>query len=329
MIENAKLSQQFVLVTGANGFVGSHVINALLRNGYSVKAVVRNPWSNAPYGVEVLVANLSLPIDWNDALRGVTTIIHLAARVHQMDESLQMALDEYKNINTRATLVLAEQAAKAGVKRFIYLSSIAVNGAFTAPGEYFTEQSEPSPVSPYAISKYESELGLQKLAHKYAMEYVIIRPPMVYGLEAPGNFSRLVSIIKSRIPLPFGLASNYRSFIFIKNLLNFILVCIEHPTAGNQLFLVSDDDDLSIQALVKKISRNLRLRTMNFPFPIGVLEKFFVIFGKVALKNQLFKPMRVDISKARIMLGWTPPYSSTKGLELSIKNNNSSVRYNK
>ena len=322
MMTNTALSPQCALVTGANGFVGSHVIDALLKNGCSVKAVVRNAWSNAPQGIEVLVADLSLPVDWSDALCGVTTIIHLAARVHKIDKSPQKVLDEFRSINTRATLELAEQAAKAGVKRFIYLSSVAVNGAFTAPGEYFTEQSEPRPISPYAISKYESELGLQKLAQQYAMEHVIIRPPMVYGLDAPGNFSRLVSLMKTRIPLPFGSASNFRSLIFIENLTNFIMLCIKHPAAANELFLVSDNDDISLSYLIAEISKNLKLCAWVFPVPLGFLEIVLRIIGKDGLVNQLLRPMKIDMAKAQLVLEWTPPYSFNGGLNLSITKRN-------
>ena len=246
MTVNPTADPKLILVTGANGFIGSHVIEALSTKGYIVKAVARNALRSSSANVEMIAADLSLPIDWGEALGGVSTIIHLAARVHQMNEAPQMALDEFKNINTRATLELAEQAAKAGVNRFIYLSTIAVNGAFTLPGECFAEVSTPCPQSSYAISKYEAELGLQKIAQQYPMEVVIVRPPMVYGANAPGNFSKLVSLIKTRIPLPFGCAKNPRSFIFIGNLVSFIETCINHPAAGNQLFLVSDADDVSL-----------------------------------------------------------------------------------
>jgi nucleoside-diphosphate-sugar epimerase len=319
MMANTTLNQQCILVTGANGFVGSHVIDALLTSGYSVKAVVRNTWSDAPQGVDLLIADLSLPFDWSDALQGVTAIIHLAARVHQTDESPQMAIEEFRNINTRATLELADQAAIIGVKRFLYLSTIAVNGVFTAPGEYFTEQSEPSPKSSYATSKYESELGLLKIAQKYPMEVTIIRPPMIYGFNAPGNFSRLISIIKTRIPLPFAQAKSLRSFIFIQNLVSFITLCVHHPSAGNELFLVSDNDDVSLNDLVSQISYNLEFRPRVFSFSLRLLGLVLIIFGQRTLVNQMFKPMRINVSKARALLGWRPPFSSLMGLNLSVK----------
>lgn len=319
MMVNSKAMAQCVLVTGANGFVGSYVIDGLLEAGYSVKAVVRKSWSNPPKGVELIVADLSLPIDWSNVLKGVTTIIHLAAIVHQMNESPQMTPEEYRNINTDATLMFAEQAAKANVKRFIYLSTIAVNGAFTEPGEYFTEQSEPKPKSFYAISKYESELGLQKLALLYPMEVTIVRPPMVYGEKAPGNFSRLVSLVQAGIPLPFRLAQNPRSFIFIENLTSFILACVEHPAAGNELFLVSDDDDISLYILISQISNNLELRPRVFSLSVRLLEHVFIVFGRRDLVNQLLKPMRINISKACSLLGWNPPYSAFLGLSNSVK----------
>ena len=310
-----------VLVTGANGFIGSHVIEALLTKGYPLKAVARNALRSTPPNVEMIAADLSLPVDWREALGGVSNIIHLAARVHQMNESPKMALDEFKNINTRATLELAEQAAKAGVNRFIYLSTMAVNGTFTLPGESFTEVSTPCPQSSYAISKYEAELGLQKIARQYPMEVVIIRPPMVYGANAPGNFSKLVSLIKTRIPLPFGCAKNPRSFIFIGNLVSFIESCINHPAAGNELFLASDADDVALCSMIEQISRNLELTSNIFPLPLAMLEGLLILLGRRGLANQLLKPMRIDISKAQNLLGWIPPYSVIGGLKLSVNTN--------
>ena len=311
-----------VLVTGANGFVGSHVVDELLKNGYQVKAVVRSEWKNVPQGVEIIHADLSVPVDWSAALRGVTTIIHSAARVHQMAESSKMGVDEHRNHNTRATLELAEQAAKADVQRFIYISTIAINGVFTNLGQYFSESSEPNPQSSYASSKYEAELGLAKVAHRYPIEIVTIRPPMVYGANAPGNFSRLVSLVKTRIPLPFGLADNPRSFIFVNNLVNFIMLCIDHPGAGNQLFLVSDGEDVSLRSMICQISDHLQLKSCEFPFPLSLLKSIFFLLGRSELSNQLLKSMRVDISKARKLLGWVPPYSSSDGLAISLKNTN-------
>lgn len=318
MVSSTSISKS-VLVTGANGFVGSHVIDWLLKAGYTVKAVVRNSWESPPVGVELIVADLSVRVDWSNALQDVATIIHLAARVHQMKQSPQMTLEQYRIVNTHATLDFAEQAAKAGVKRFVYLSSIAVNGTFTELSEFFTEQSEPKPKSSYAISKYESELGLQKLALLYPMEVTIIRPPMVYGENAPGNFSRLVAIVKTGIPLPFRLAKNQRSFIFIENLASFILACVEHPAAGNELFLISDDDDISLCILICEISKNLKKRPKVFSLSVRLLEPIFIFFGQKTLVNQLLKPMRINISKARSLLGWDPPYSSFFGLRNSIK----------
>jgi len=318
---NAESCPRCVLVTGAHGFVGSHIVDALLKNGYSVKAVVRNAWSNAPKGVEVLIADLSKSVNWNNALCGVTTIIHLAARVHQKNQP-HMALEEFRNINTRATLELAEQASNVGVKQFIYLSTIAVNGTFTEPGEKFTEQSESRPKGSYAISKYEAELGLKRLAEQRPMALTIIRPPMVYGKNAPGNFSRLISLIKTRIPLPFGSVVNLRSFIFIENLTDFIMLCVEHPDARNELFLVSDNDDRSLKTMIFQISNILELRVGVFPFPVSWLEWALRLIRRSDMVNQLLKPMQIDITKAHVLLGWTAPYGVSDGLTISIKNKN-------
>jgi nucleoside-diphosphate-sugar epimerase len=319
MMEKSSSPLQCILVTGANGFMGSHVIDALLMAGYSVKALVRSPWKNAPHGVECIVADLSTSVDWGKTFDGVGTIIHLAARVHQMHELPQTAPTEYRRINTCATLELADQAAKAGVKHFIYLSTMAVNGSHTKANACFNELSAPNPISSYAISKYEAELGLQKLAQQYPMQVTTIRPPMVYGKNAPGNFMRLVSLIKTGVPLPFSLAKNLRSFIFIDNLVSFILTCIARPAAGHELYLISDDDDLSLNELIVQISCNLNVRVKMFPIPLVLLEGILKILGKGGLANQLLKPMRMDISKARNILGWRAPISAADGLRHSLK----------
>ena len=319
MIENSASDSRVVLVTGANGFVGSHLVKALVKRGHYIKAVVRKKPQNTPESVEIVSENLSESVDWASHLGAVSTVIHLAARVHQMNESPQDSLDDFRNVNTRATLELAEQSAKAGVKRFIYLSTMAVNGSFTLPGEFFTENSPPYPKSSYAISKYEAELGLQKIAQQYPMEVVIIRPPMVYGANAPGNFSKLVSLVKTRIPLPFAAAKNLRSFIYIGNLVNFIAVCVDHPVAGNELFLVSDIDDVSLSSMIEQISKNLNLRGSLFAFPLTVLERVLTLLGRGGLANQLLKPMRIDASKAQRLLDWIPPCSSADGMRFSVK----------
>ena len=312
-------SPHCILVTGANGFVGSHVIGALLKSGYTVKAVVHKTSDNVPSGVELIVVDISVPFNWSKALSGVTTIIHLAARVHQMDESPHIALKECRNINTRATLELAQEAAKAGIQRFIYLSTIAINGAFTEVGEFFTEESTVNPKGSYAISKYEAELGLQKLAKTCSMVVTIIRPPMIYGVKASGNFSRLITLVRSSMPLPFGLVKNPRSFIFIENLVSFILTCINHPDAGNELFLVSDDEDLSLSELILQLSSYLNVNAKLLPVPLGFLQIILIVIGKGGLANKLVKPMRINIAKARSLFGWSPPYSAVIGLNLSTK----------
>lgn len=318
MKTNQMSDPKFILVTGANGFVGSSVVKSMVNMGYSIKAVMRKASHNHSEAVEIITADLSHPIDWAHDLKGISTVIHLAARVHQMNESPQDSLDEFRNINTRATLELAEQSAKAGVRRFIYLSTMAVNGSHTLPGEFFTEDSQPNPRSSYALSKYASEQGLKKISEQYPMEVVIIRPPMVYGANAPGNFSKLVSLIKSRVPLPFALAKAPRSFIYIGNLVNFIEVCINHPGAANEIFLVSDADDISLAFMIDQISRSLHLRVNLFPLPIALLEGLLTLLGRSGLANQLLKPMRIDISKAQGLLEWVPQYSSIDGVKFSI-----------
>lgn len=319
--KNLIIDPKTILVTGANGFIGLHLIHALVEKDYCIKAAVRNAAKIQCTSIDVIDADLSGSIDWTENLRDVTTVIHLAARVHKMNESSYDSLDAFRNINTRATLELAEQAAIVGVKRFIYLSTVAVNGSYTISGESFTESSQPCPKSAYAISKYESEQGLKKLSEQYPMEFVIIRPPMVYGAHAPGNFAKLVSIVQKGVPLPFGLTKNLRSFIYIDNLVSFIEACINNPAAGNNTFLISDSDDVSLFSMVEQISKNLEVRNNIFPVPLSVLGAFFILFRKRSLVNQLLKPMRIDISAAKKILKWMPPHSFSDGIRMTFKKN--------
>lgn len=303
-----------ILVTGASGFVGLALCSALA-NQFPSRFTVRKKSSSSLFGnLDLHEASLSSDQDWSSIVSGVSVIVHCAARVHVMKDKPTDALADFRHINVDGTLNLALQAAKAGVKRFIFISSIGVNGAETFT-QSFTPCDMPSPVTPYAISKYEAEIGLLDLANNTKMEVVIIRPPLIYGPNAPGNFLRLMKLISLGIPLPLkGASHNKRSFIYIDNLINFIIQCIAHPLAANQVFLVSDGDDVSTASLIKKIGFALGKPTQLIFMPFVLLSLIGKLTGKSENINQLFGSLQVDIEKTKYLLGWEPPVTLDEGI---------------
>ncbi len=310
-----------ILVTGATGFVGRALVNQLLSNGPSggVVAAVRSSNPGLHKDVRaVQVGDLLPDTNWNSALKRVDAVMHCAARVHVMQESAQNPLEAFRHVNVAATLNLARQAAAAGVKRFVFVSSIGVNGAetFSAP---FVADGVPSPHSPYAVSKHEAELGLQALAHETGLEVVIVRPPLVYGLDAPGNFGSLVRWLKRGVPLPLGaVQSNRRSLVSLDNLVDFLSLCVLHPAAANQTFLVSDGEDVSTTSLLRGIGSAMGKPATLLPVPAGLLKLGAVALGKTGLAQQLLGSLQVDISKNRQLLGWQPPVSLDEGLRRAV-----------
>ena len=304
-----------VLVTGANGFVGSALVLKLaeIETGI-VRIAVRKSTRLFPKRVEIF-ENLELAdsTDWTDALKNIDVVIHCAARAHLLKDNASDPLTEFRKVNTVGTLSLAQQAAKAGVKRFIFISSLGVNGAetFTKP---FLADDTPLPHSPYAQSKFEAERGLSELSEKTKMSVVVIRPPLVYGSNAPGNFGALMRIVKKRIPLPLGRVTNKRSFVFLDNLIDLISLCVVHPNAANQIFLISDDEDLSTTQLLEKMGKVFNKRAMLLPVPVGLLNTAAKLVGKAKVAQQLLGSLQVDIQKTKSLLGWTPPFSVDEGL---------------
>lgn len=302
-----------VLVTGANGFIGRALVSEMHREGWRVKAATRSVDPLTMRATSVVVGSIDRETDWTNAVNGVDTVVHLAARVHVMRDEAIDPLTEFRVVNVDGTLNLASQAAKAGVRRFLFLSSIGVNGDATY-GVPFDESSEPAPHSEYAFSKYEAEQGLQEIAVKSPMEIVIIRPPLVYGPNAPGNFAKLINFISKSYPCPLGAIRNRRSFVSICNLIDFIVSCIDHPAAANQTFLVSDGEDLSTTDLLRRMATMLNVPARLLPVPQRLLEASFKFLGKNDLAQRLCGSLQVDISKARTLLDWTPPVSVNEGL---------------
>lgn len=299
-----------ILVTGATGFIGSAVLAELDSRGATIRGATRD----LNQGSYMAVGNIGPDTDWSSALSGVDIVIHTAARVHVMDDADEDPLAEYRKVNVEGTLNLARQAAFDGVKRFIFISSIKVNGEFTRPGEYFTADDDASPANPYAISKWEAEVGLNKLAIESGMEVTIIRPPLVYGPGAGGNFRSLIRWVNNGIPLPFGAIRNKRSMVALDNLVSLIIPCMNHAAAANQTFLVSDGEDLSTRDLVKRIAEALAKPARVIPIPVWLLNLTGSLLGKRSLVQRLCGSLQVDLSKERKLLGWEPPISVTEAM---------------
>jgi nucleoside-diphosphate-sugar epimerase len=309
-----------ILVTGASGFVGSALCARLCKNGASVRAAVRALNSHSGDVETVEIGSLSSKTDWTVPLRSINQVVHLAARVHVMNDKSTDPLVEFRKINVDATINLAKQASEAGVKRFIYLSSIKVNGESTQPGRPFTAGDLPRPQDPYGVSKYEAELQLQKIAEQTGMEVVIIRPPLVYGPGVKANFALMMQIIQRGVPLPLAsVTDNQRSLVALGNLIDLIVVCISHPVAANHIFLVSDDEDLSTTELLRRMGLALKRPVKLLFVPRLLLQLGAVLLNKSEIYQRLFGSLQVDITKTRELLNWKPPLSVDQGLGQLIK----------
>ena len=308
-----------VLITGASGFIGG-ALTQYLGHIYSVRALVRHVHSSSNSSIEYVVGfDLSKDVNLGDIFAGVDTVVHCAARVHVMNETAVDPLEAFRKINVGGTIKLANQAAQSGVKRFIYLSSVKVNGESTKIGKPFTPDDFPNPLDAYGISKYEAESALQNLARKTGMEVVIIRPPLVYGQGVKANFAALICLVRLGIPLPFGLVNhNRRSFLAVDNLLSFIKECISNPKAANQIFLISDGQDLSTSDLLKEIALASNKSILLLPIPLSILHWLFGVTRKSSVAERLLGNLQVDISKCHDLLGWSPPVKVHQALKQMI-----------
>lgn len=299
-----------ILITGANGFIGRAVTEKLAANkGHVICAAVRKSTIKFQNAVKLFEnLDLSREANWSDALKTVEIVIHCAARVHILSEKSQNPLKDFREINVDGTLNLAKQAAASGVKRFIFISSIGVNGEKTSHNP-FSAYDDPQPHSPYTQSKMEAEIGLMKISQTSNMSVVIIRPPLVYDLNAPGNFKSLLRVARKPIPLPLSAVKNKRSFIFLDNLIDIIICCVTHPNAINQIFLVSDDEDLSTTQLIQKIRKSFKVPSLLFPLPVWCLKLISQFLRRPKFTEQLFGSLQVDIQKTKSNLGWKPPFS--------------------
>ena len=314
-----------VLLTGATGFIGKFLVLELLKQNFCVSIAVRHKTSLFPNEVkQFVVGDFESNPDFSTSLAEIDCVIHLAGRAHVIDKAKASVLDEFRKVNTELTLNLAKQAVTARVERFIFLSSIGVNGnQNTQP---FLEIDIPNPQEPYAISKYEAEQGLINLAKNSNLEVVIVRPPLVYGNNVPGNFGRLVQWAGSRIilPLPLGAVNNARTLIAIDNLVSFIITCTLHPKAANEVFLISDDDNLSTTQLLKKIAKAFNKKALLLPIPVSWMVFVAKLLGKEADAVRLFSSLIVDSSKARDLLEWYPVTTMDEQLKKMTTNEKNS-----
>ena len=303
-----------VLVTGASGFVGSALCAHLVAEGHVVRGAVRNTVKNPLQGVDYqVISGLNIGANWREVLTDINVVVHCAARVHVMNEASIDPLTAFREVNVKGTSCLAEQAADRGVKRFIYISSIKVNGETTS-GLPFNADDTPAPKDPYGISKWEAEQVLRKIAKKTGLGVVIIRPPLVYGPGVRANFLKLMQVIMSGMPLPLGAIDNRRSMVALDNLVDLIENCLNNPHAINQTFLVSDGEDLSIKSLLKRTGKALGRPVRLVPVPISLLWAMARILGKSSFAQRLCGSLQVDISNTRDRLGWSPPVSVDEGL---------------
>ena len=309
-----------IVLTGASGFVGRCLLNELLEAEHQVTAVLRRQADGVDPRTSVqVIDDFARSLNWGALLNGQEVVVHCAARVHVMHDTSTDPLVESRKVNVEGTLNLARQAAAAGVRRFIFISSIKVNGEDTPVGAPYLADAQPGPADPYGISKMEAEQGLRALATETGMEVVIIRPVLVYGPGVKANFLRMMRWLHKGVPLPFGAIHNRRSLVALDNLVDLIVTCIDHPAAANQTFLVSDGEDLSTSELLCRMGNALGKPARLLPVPSRLLEAGAAMLGKQALAQRLCGSLQVDISKTRELLNWTPPVSVDEALRKTAK----------
>jgi nucleoside-diphosphate-sugar epimerase len=309
-----------ILVTGASGFVGGQLISRLAdQPSIAVRGAVRATPAGDHLGL-IAVGGISGDTDWSEALQGQRVVVHTAARAHIMDDTAGDPLTEFRSVNVAGTLNLARQAVAAGVERFVFISSIKVNGEQTPLGACFMADDVSAPEDSYGISKWEAEQGLQKLARETCMEVVIIRPPLVYGPGVKGNFASMIKLVGRGLPLPLGAVHNKRSLVALDNLVDLIITCIDHPGAANETFLVSDGEDLSTTQLLRGVAEAMGRSSRLIPVPASLLQFGATLLGKKAMAQRLLGSLQVDISHTQKCLNWTPPLTVKQGIQRCFPN---------
>lgn len=309
-----------ILLSGASGFVGKAILQTAQQRDLKIRPVYRSVASAKGQAGAALVSGLTSATDWSRALQGVDVVIHAAARVHIMRDELLDPLAEFRRVNVEGTLNLARQAAAARVRRFVFISSIKVNGEETAPGRTFTAHDVPAPEDAYGMSKAEAEVELRRVAEETGMEVTIIRPPLIYGPGVKGNFASLILWVRRGVPLPLGgVTQNRRSLLGLDNLVDFIWICAEHPKAANQTFLVSDGEDLSTTDLLRRIGQASQRKARLLWVPPSVIAFMASLMGKKLISQRLLGSLQVDIQKTCDLLSWKPPVTIDEGLRRAVE----------
>ena len=306
------------LITGSSGFVGRSLCARVKRSGHTLSYAVRAREKTQDWEATFLIEELNTSTHWNLAVRDADVVLHLAARVHVMQDTTVDPIAAFREVNVGGTLNLARQAAAAGVKRFVFISTAKVNGESTQPDRPFTEADIPNPQDAYSLSKYEAEQGLRQISADTGMEVVIIRPPLVYGPGVKANFATLMQAVQQGRPLALGSVNNRRSLVALDNLVDFIILCMTHKEAANQTFLVSDGNDLSTTELVRGLARAAGVSPRLLPVPVWALQAGAMLLGKEDEVQRLCGSLQVDISKARNLLGWRPPVVVEEGLRRAV-----------
>jgi nucleoside-diphosphate-sugar epimerase len=308
-----------VLVTGGTGFLGRAFCCTALKKGIRVIEIKRRNDDASSRSQSVIVPDFNMNIDWSLLFGNVSCVVHTAARVHVMADQSSDPLSEYRYVNVNGTLNLARGAAQFGVKRFIFISSIKVNGEETERGAAFTASGDPMPIDPYGVSKCEAEIGLREISKESGMEVVIIRPPLIYGPNVKANFASLIRLMSLSLPLPLGqIHDNRRSFVALDNLIDLILTCISHPAAANETFLVSDGEDVSTTDLLRRIAKAMGKSPRLIPIPPPILRAGATLLGKQDMAQRLLGSLQVDIEKTRRLLNWSPPITVDEGLRRTV-----------
>jgi nucleoside-diphosphate-sugar epimerase len=306
-----------VFITGVSGFVGTEVSQQAKQRGWKVWGQMRK--AQKITDGSIYFRDISPSTTWYDVLSNIDCVIHCAARVHQMEESGSGTADLYHQVNTEGTLTLARQAAEAGVRRFIFISSVKVNGEWSEPGKPFISDTNHIPSDPYALSKYNAEEKLRELAKETGLEVVIIRPPLVYGPGVKANFLSMMKWIRKGIPLPLGRIHSQRSLVFVGNLANLILECCSNEHAIGKTFLVSDDHDISVSDLLRLLAKLMGRRSQLWPLPQIYLEKGLRFIGKGDIAQRLCGNLQLDIRETKTVLNWQPPMPFEKAIESTVK----------
>jgi nucleoside-diphosphate-sugar epimerase len=309
-----------LLLTGASGFVGQAILKEATRRYVQVRPAFRSLTSAKGFEEAVIFSSLDGQVDWSQALQGIDVVIHAAARSHVMRNESLDSLDEYRKVNVQGTLNLARQAAAAGVRRFIFISSIKVNGEETVPGHPFTAHDAPAPEDPYGVSKAEAEFKLRLLAVETKIEVTIIRPPLIYGPGVKGNFASLIRWVGLGVPLPLGgVTQNRRSLVGLDNLVDLIMICAEHPNAANQIFLVSDGEDLSTTDLLQRIARASQRSLRLLSVPPSLIAFIASVLGRKVISRRLTGSLQVDVQKTYDLLDWKPYVTVDEGLRRALE----------